>query len=216
LYYDAVLYDLDGTLVDTIPAILKAFRQAFLDVTGKPCDRAFALSTIGLPLRDAFVSFPMPLQEDLYEACRKYSTEYLQTMPTIFPKIQDDLAELTRRKVRQGVVTSKRAAPAAFVLEKFALRSFFEVIVTSDCTARHKPYPDPLLEAMQQLGLDDPSRVLYVGDSVHDLRCANAAGMPCAMVNWTYMPKNELESENPKFWLHRLADISCIIVKGEL
>ena len=216
MHYDAVLYDLDGTLVDTIPAIMKAFRKAFLEVTGKPAEDKFILSTIGLPLRNAFVSFPEPLQEYLYEACRRYSAEYVQTMPTLFPKIREDLEDLSHRQIRQGVVTSKRAAPAAFVLEKFGLRSFFEVIVTADCTARHKPYPDPLKEAMQQLGLDDPSRVLYVGDSVHDLRCANAAGMPCAMVNWTYMPKEELESENPRFWINRLADIPCIIVKGEL
>ena len=215
--YDAVLYDLDGTLIDSIPSILKAFRQTFLDVTGDPGDETYFLSTIGIPLSEAFEPFDPALRQRLFDVCKEYSDRYLRETADIFPRIREDLRGLQCEGVRQGVVTSKRREPARYSLEKFEIVDFFEVIVTKEDTERHKPFPDPLLEGVRRLGISDPAGVLYVGDSVHDLRCARNAGMDCAVVEWTRMPREEIAAESPRFWIRYLKeDISCILCGGEL
>jgi len=217
LNYDVVLYDFDGTLVDTVPMILECFHTAFLEVTGKKEDEAFLLSTIGLPLAFAFEGCGDPLtRQMLYEAYQKENARLLPTSVRIFDGIKDGLEALRTMGVRQGIVTSKKRETALYTMRQFGLEEFFEILVTREDTEIHKPDPEPLFLALRKMGIQDFSRVLYVGDSVHDLRCAVNAGIDAAAVSWTYMPKSDLAAEKPKYWLSRLTDLSCILPDAEL
>ena len=214
--YDAVLYDLDGTLIDTVPSILKAFQRTFSEVLGEPGDEEYILSTIGRPLSEAFYPFEKSVQSELFEKCKVYSDEYLRTMAVVFPGITEDLRQLQEKGVRQGVVTSKRKAAADFSISHFGLENIFETVVVKEDTQKYKPFPEPIFEGMKRLGIKDPSRILYVGDSIHDVKCAHHAGVDCAVVDWTYMPKEEMRRENPRYWIKRIGEISCILSGGEL
>ena len=214
--YDAVLYDFDGTLVDTVPVIVKCFQKAFLHVIGHTEDEAFILSTIGLPLAYAFSGYDPAVQKSLYEEYQKENAKRIQTDVRVFEGIFEGLAQLQSMGVRQGVVTSKKRETALFSMNQFEMVPFFEILITGEDTEIHKPNPEPILLALETMGISDLSRVLYVGDSVHDLRCACNAGVDSAAVNWTYMPKNELAAEKPTYWLDRLTDLSCILSDAEL
>jgi len=216
LRYDAVLYDFDGTIADTIPMILTCFQTAFMKVTGRLEDEAFLLSTIGLPLAFAFSGYEPAVRKSLYEAYQAENAKLLATSVRIFEGVPEGLAQLQAMGIRQGVVTSKKRETALFSMRQFELESYFEVLITREDTEVHKPNPEPLLLAMQKMGISDVSRVLYVGDSVHDLRCAANAGMDSAAVNWTYMPLSELAAEKPTYWLARLTDLPCILADAEL
>lgn len=214
--YDAVLYDFDGTLVDTVPVIVKCFQQAFLNVLGHTEDEAFILSTIGLPLSYALSGYDPAVQKALFDEYQKENAVRIKTEVRVFEGVSEGLALLGSMGVRQGVVTSKNRKTALINLEQFAMVPFFEVLITGEDTNVHKPNPEPILLALEKMEISDLSRVLYVGDSVHDLRCAYNAGVDSAAVNWTYMPKNELAAEKPAYWLDRLTDLSCILSDAEL
>lgn len=214
--YDAILYDFDGTLADTVPMILACFKSAFLEVTGCEEDEAFLLSTIGLPLASAFVNYEPSIRQSLYKAYQRENARLLATSVRLFDGIQEGLEMLQKMGVRQGIVTSKKRETALFSMRQFDMESFFEILITREDTEVHKPNPEPLFLALKGMGISDFSRVLYVGDSVHDLRCAGNAGIDSAVVNWTYMPKNELAAEKPAYWLDTLSDLSCILTNAEL
>jgi len=216
LKYDAVLYDFDGTLADTVPMIVKTFQAAFQEVVGENKDEAFLLSTIGLPLWDAFSAYDSDTQKALFDAYQRYNALFLVTEVAEFPGIREGLESVRNLSVLQGIVTSKRQETADITIKQFGLDGFFDVCVYRDDTTVHKPNPEPIFRAMEMAQITDASRVLYVGDSVHDLRCANRAGVDSAAVLWTYMPKEELQAEKPTYWLKTLSDISCILTDSEL
>ncbi len=214
--YDAVLYDFDGTLMDTVPMIMESFRIAFLDVIGREEDKAFLLSTIGLPLAEAFSHYEPDVRKALQESYIRANNRLLETAVRSFDGVEEGLSALKHMGVLQGVVTSKRRDAAMISIRQFGLEAYFDTIVTREDTTVHKPNPEPLFLGMKNLGIEDISRVLYVGDSVHDLRSAANAGMDSAAVHWTYMPKADLAAEKPRYWLERLTDLSCILSDTEL
>lgn len=216
LRYQAVLYDFDGTLVDTVPMILKCFHYAFTKVVGKKEDEAFLLSTIGLPLVQAFSHYAPSVQEELIEAYQEENSRILATDVKLFDGIIEGLTFVGNRGVLQAVVTSKRRETALFTMRQFRMEPYFDLLIAREDTSIHKPDPEPIYEAMRRLSITDHSKVLFVGDSIHDLRCANRAGVDCAMVNWTYMPRDEISAENPTYWISKLSDISCILSNAEL
>lgn len=214
--YDAVLYDFDGTLVDTVPMILESFRRAFLEVTGREEKEEFLLSTIGLPLTAAFSGYKADVAQALLEAYQRENAKLLPTSVRIFDGIIEGLAQVRDMGIRQGIVTSKKRETALFTMRQFAMEPYFEILVTREDTKVHKPNPEPIFLAMRMMGITDVSRVLYVGDSVHDLRCAANAGVDAAAVSWTCMPKTELAAEKPIYWIARLTDLPCNLSDPEL
>jgi pyrophosphatase PpaX len=216
LRYDAVLYDFDGTLVDTIPMILECYQRAFMEVTGQEEDETFLLSQIGLPLASTFVKYDPTTQQALLEAYYKHNMILLPTHVSVFEGIMEGLEEVRSLGVLQGLVTSKRSETALITMRQFDMVPFFDALVFREDTQVHKPNPMPVYLAMEKLGIKDASRVLFVGDSIHDLRCAANAGVDSVAVHWTYMPEEELMAENPTYWIHRLSDLSCILTVAEL
>lgn len=214
--FDAVLYDFDGTLVDTIPMIVNSFHYAFQKVLSIQKSDDVIKSTIGLPLWTAFQEYDVETQKALHAAYQEENERLLPHAVEIFDGIEIGLRKIQAMGVTQGVVTSKRREPALFTMKQFNIDSFFDIIVSREDTAEHKPGPAPLLFAAEQLGISDMKRILYVGDSVHDLRCAHSAGAASAAVAWTRMPEEELKAENPTYWIESLDSISCILESREL
>jgi pyrophosphatase PpaX len=214
LRYPLVLFDLDGTLLDTVPFIAESHQHAWMKHTGHRGDPARILSTIGRPIEFAFDDAAPELRQAMGESYLAHNLAHNDASIGIFlgvPRLLDGLAGIG---AKTGIVTSKRRAITMHCLSLFSLAERFDLVVGKEDTVRHKPFPDPLRFAMARMGVGDPARVLYVGDSIHDLKSAQNAGMPCALVGWTRMDRSELDAAGPDFWIDEPDDLVLACLPG--
>jgi pyrophosphatase PpaX len=203
----AVLFDVDGTLLDTIPLITESYQHAFQTCLGYPGDPDAILASIGIPLDTFFLQFDPELAKLMKKTYLEYNHAHLETHTGVFLRVPEILRRLQAQGVPLGIVTSKRLSSAMFSLTEFNLDNFFQALVAMETTERHKPDPEPVFAAMRQLRLDDPSRVVFIGDSIHDLICAKRAGCRSAIVDWTAMPTAELKAAGPDLWLENAGQL---------
>ena len=216
--YDLVLYDLDGTLWDSIPLIMECFKKAYEVVLGGT-DRTDddLQSYIGRPLGDTFAMHDDETKEKLVTAYLEYNCARLkENAVPIFPGVYDFLTEIKSSGMKQGIVTSKRESSAMITIDLLELGGYFDIKVFREATERAKPHGDPLVEAARRAGITDMSRVLYVGDAVPDILSARDCGADFALVGWTKMPKDELEALNPDYIIDIPERLPCIIKGSEL
>ncbi|MEA4889502.1 MAG: HAD-IA family hydrolase [Clostridiaceae bacterium] len=210
----AVFFDLDGTLLDTIPLIVDTYHEVFRACLGHQGDDRDILSGIGEPL-DTYLRRVSPDKADQMKAAYlAYNHQRLETHVGIFVGVPQMLEGLAGRGIPLGVVTSKRRDAAARSLEQFGLTPYFRTLITKESTMRHKPHADPLYAAMRELGLDNPLQVAYVGDSLHDHACARAAGCVSILVGWSAMPLNGLKAAGPDIWLEQPSDLPAWFDRG--
>ncbi len=212
--YKTLLFDFDGTLVDTVPQIVDSFQHVFLSLTGKKGNEKEILSTIGMPLEEAFYMFEESLREDAVANYRVHNKSRLNTGVGIFLGINKMLETLKKNNIKLGVVTSKRHDSAKMTAETFDIYKYFDVFISRESTEKHKPDPEPIEKAISellQLGVLEKEfkneNILFVGDSIHDLHCAKNAGIACAIVDWTYMDKEEILKSNPDYWINSPSEI---------
>jgi len=212
--YKTLLFDFDGTLVDTVPQIVNSFQHVFLSLTGEKGDEKEILSTIGMPLEQAFYMFDETLREDAVANYRVHNKSRLNTGVGIFLGINKMLETLKLNNINLAVVTSKRYDSARMTAEYFDIYKYFDVFISRDSTVKHKPDPEPIEKAVSEFlnkGIPKDEikyeNILFVGDSIHDLSCAKNAGIACAIVDWTYMDKEEIMKNNPDYWINKPSDI---------
>jgi pyrophosphatase PpaX len=195
--FPTVLFDLDGTVVDSGAIILASMRHATREVLGRDYSDAELMKTVGGPgleaqmealspdhiteLVDVYRAHNIPLHDEL-EACLG---------------MEEVLTRLRDGGCRLGVVTAKRRDTAQLAFDRTGLGHLFEAVVGGDETERHKPDPEPLLLGAERLGAD-PATSAYVGDSPFDMRAAKAAGMFSVAVTWGRIhDRSLLEAEEP-------------------
>lgn len=196
---DLILYDLDGTIWDSIPLIMDCFKHAYNEVFGE-CTRTDEdlMSYIGRPLQDTFAMHDDETKQKLLDSYLVYNHMLLdQDAIPMFPGVIDDLKAIKSTGVKQGVVTSKRHRAADVTLKFKGLFDFFDVYICKEDTEKHKPDGEPLVVAARQAGIEDMSRVIYVGDALPDALCAKNAGAKFALVEWTRMDKDEILRQSP-------------------
>lgn len=194
--YSAVLYDLDGTLTDSIPLIMNCFHLAYMDVMGEvPRTDEDLMSYIGKPLIATFAdNHDEDTARRLFDSYLRINEQMLRNdeLP-FFDGIIDSLIRLHEAGVRQGIVTSKRRESLMITIRLHNLEYLFEQITVCEDTEEHKPSGDPLLYSAEKMGIEDMSSILYVGDAVVDYRSAINAGSDFALVDWTRMDKEEFK-----------------------
>lgn len=216
--YDAVFYDFDGTLVDTIPLITESFKLCYEKVFGV-CKRPYEdfLGNIGKPLEKAFEMHDGDTAKKLFDTYLEINEELLrQDKAPLFPYIKEDLLYLKSLGIPQGIVTSKMRTSVDVTMKLQGLEGIFDIVVTKEDTKRHKPDAEPVIRACGMLGIEDPKRAIYVGDALPDKQCADNAGSLFALVEWTKMKREEMTSDPRTVVLGRLRELSCIITEGEL
>jgi pyrophosphatase PpaX len=216
-WYRVMLFDFDGTVADTVPLIMESFQYVFTRLTGSPGDERYLLSTIGEPLERTFRVLPEALRDEAMQLYFRYNEEKLASGVGIFIGMNDMLQRIRRSGALTGIVTSKRRSVATFTIDQFDLGRYFDVSITRESTLRHKPHPDPIDKALEELEKQfvlrspiDRRDVLFVGDSIHDLLCARNAGVDMAMVDWTYMDKDGLRREKPEHWIMDAGEIAAM------
>jgi pyrophosphatase PpaX len=199
---DAVLFDLDGTLVDTIPLIFACYEHTLAaHAPGFKPSRSVLVSNLGRSLDDILFDYataagaaePLALSREMLQTYRSFQREAVSRLIQPYDGIREALAGLRERGVTLGVVTSKVEWAARQCYEYYGLGEFLSVQVFHDDTARHKPDPEPLLFAATKGGLA-PERCVYVGDSIHDMAAGKAAGMRTIGVLWGPSTRDALVS----------------------
>jgi pyrophosphatase PpaX len=184
--FPVVLFDFDGTLVDSGPMILASMRYAATTVLGREVTEADTGALLayagGWTLREQMRHLDEELADELVRVYREHN-EPLHGDLQVFPGVEAMLEELRSEGRRLGIVTAKRHATVELAFARWPLRDFFEVVVTSENTERHKPDPDPILHALEVLRSGSGDAV-YVGDSPFDVAAAKAAGVFAVAVAW--------------------------------
>jgi pyrophosphatase PpaX len=195
--FPVVLFDLDGTVVDSGAIILASMRHATREVLGIEYRDDELLQAVGGPGLEAQMAVLAPDRVDeLVDAYRAHN-EPLHDELEACAGMGDVLVRLKEEGRRLGIVTAKRRSTVELAFARVPLGHLFETIVGGDETERHKPDPEPLLVATQRLGAT-PGDCAYVGDSPFDMRAARAAGMHGIAVTWGRIhDRARLERERP-------------------
>jgi pyrophosphatase PpaX len=181
--YPTVLFDLDGTLIDSGAMIIASYRHATRTVLRRHVpDDVFAGFIGGGSILDHMRSLDEARADELVRAYREHN-EPLHDDLEAFPGVEDLLAVLAREGRKLGVVTAKRRKTVDLAFAVLALERYFGAVVTTDMTERHKPHPEPVLRALELLG-SEPADAAFVGDSPFDMRAGKAAGVYTVAVAW--------------------------------
>jgi pyrophosphatase PpaX len=195
--FQTVLFDLDGTVVDSGAIILASMRHATQEVLGRDYSDEELMQTVGGPGLEAQMRALAPDQVDRLVTVYRAHNEPLHDSLEACVGMEDVLAQLHEEGRRLGIVTAKRRATVDLAFANVPLGHLFQAVVGGDETERHKPDPEPLLLGAERLGAD-PAATAYVGDSPFDVRAAQAAGMFAVAVTWGRIhDRARLEAEQP-------------------
>ena len=210
----AVLFDLDGTLIDSIELILNSARYAFDGATVRiPSDEEW-LSGVGTPLVTMFRQYAASETEveALIAKYREYQMAHHDRLVRCYDRVVETVDELRSRGHPAAIVTSKARWLARRGLDHVGLGAHFDVIVGCDSCERHKPDPQPVLVALDQLGYA-PADAAFVGDSIHDMAAGNAAGVTTIAALWGPFTREQLAPSAPDHYIERMADLPALIAR---
>ena len=209
--YTHVLFDLDGTLADTLPLIEYAYDALFSAHPGLGRAGADAMKLLGLPLNDLLAELaPGANVPKLAEEYMRYYRSRHDELLRGYPGVLETLSSLVKEGIVVGVVTSKVRETTERALRELGLLDFMDTIVTAEDVECHKPLPDPILAAMKNLGCE-PGATLYVGDSPFDVRAARAAGVAAAAVTWGAFADQDLAAEFPQYVVREPSELLSIV-----
>ncbi|MHC5375223.1 HAD family hydrolase [Enterococcus sp. LJL120] len=204
-----ILFDVDGTLIDTSYVMRKSLQEILKNEKQLEVSFEDLQYILGIPGRQALEKFTTSPQEIvvLHEKWSANVLNYLSEI-TVFPGITEAIKSLHKKGVKLGIVTSKTQAGIATEFEQFGLLPYFDCVMTATDTTFHKPHPEPILKALNLLG-SKKKQTLFVGDSPQDSACAQAAGTKFALAEWGTLDKELFKEAD--FSLSTPAELLTII-----
>ncbi|WP_028533453.1 pyrophosphatase PpaX [Paenibacillus sp. UNC217MF] len=206
-----VLFDLDGTIIDTNELIIETFLHVLRDKTPSPFTREHIIPSMGLTLEEQLRIFTGQDQVDeLVAAYRKYNLERHDELVREFPYVKEVMADLHASGIQLGVVTTKMRATTERALRMFGLIDYLSTIVTVQDVNHPKPHPEPVLRAVEALQAN-PAQTIMVGDSPADILSANAAGVISCGVAWSLKGETVLSQYEPRHIIHDMRDLYALV-----
>jgi pyrophosphatase PpaX len=206
--FRTILFDLDGTLIDSIALILASYRHTILTHRGTALPDEVWLEGLGTPLRAQFrrlTSDPAEV-EAMVTTYRDHNLANHDAMVRAYGGVLPAVAALAAGGRTLAVVTSKLREGARRGLRHCGLDRYFPVVVGADDVERHKPDPEPVLKALEMLDADARTAI-FVGDSPHDMAAGRAAGVAVAAALWGPFARHQLQPWQPDRWLERPGDL---------
>jgi pyrophosphatase PpaX len=213
--YTTVLFDLDGTLIDSIRLILDSFHHTFAHF-GLPAQTdEFWLATVGTPLVTVFAPWAKDglTLEAIVAVYRDYNITHHDARVRAYPGVPAMVRALAARGIKLGVVTSKNRTGTQRGLRAAGLDDAIEIRVCADDVTRHKPHREPVDRAVALLGAD-PRETLFVGDSVHDMDAGRAAEVGTGAALWGPFERHHLARSEPHHWLDAPEDVLRLALDG--
>ena len=207
-----VLFDLDGTLIDSIRLILDSYHHTLAAHGVPPRTDEDWLRGVGTPLSVQFAEWRDDLGklEAMVATYRAYNLAHHDRMVTVYPGVLAAVEAIRAAGRRTGLVTSKNRQGALRGLTLVRLEAMMDVLVCADEVTNPKPHPEPVEKAVALLGAD-PATTVYVGDSIHDMVSGRAAGVRTAAALWGPFGREHLELATPDYWLENPADLLTLL-----
>lgn len=196
------LFDLDGTLLDSIELILTSFHHTSRIHLGRELPDEYWLAGVGTPLRTALSRVADSEEEldTLLETYRSFNLDHHDQMARPYPGVVEVVRKLHRYGAKLALVTSKLSTGANRGLRLLDLEEEFAVRVCADDVVHGKPHPEPVLKALAALDAR-PEEALFIGDSDHDIEAGRAAGVATVAVSWGPFAREKLQAAGPTYWV---------------
>ena len=208
----AVLFDLDGTLINTNDLILKSFKHTFKTILDlEPTEEEITMN-YGRPLQEIFKSYDENRIEEMINCYRKINLELHDDECKEFADVDLMLQTLKNKGIKIGVVTSKKSDMAERGAKLMGIFKYFDTFITPEVTIRHKPEGEPVLKACENLGVS-PGEALMVGDSPYDILAGKNAGAKTCGVKYTALPIEKLQESKPDFYVDKPLEILDLVEK---
>lgn len=191
--FGTVLFDLDGTVVDTRELIRQSHRHAVTSVLGRDMPDHELLANVGRPLIEQMAAFDADRAQELLEAQRAWNHAHTAELIRPYPGVAEMLAGLKSAGCHTGVVTSKSGPTVQMAFDALPeVAEHIDVLVAVEDTPVHKPGPDPVLLALDRLGAE-AADACYVGDAPFDIAAGRAAGVTTVGVTWGFFPREAVD-----------------------
>ncbi len=211
----AILFDLDGTLIDSIGLLLECVHHAFQGRTPAPTDEEW-IATLGTPLRKQLSAY-IDSDDEIEAVTSKYRTyqrDRHDSLTKSYPGVTETLLELQKRGHPMGVVTSKSNEMMDRGLTWLGALDMMGTRIGMNSCEIHKPDPFPVRLALQELGYE-PHEALFIGDSPHDINAGNAAGVTSVAALWGPFTREQLEPHNPAEYLEWITGLPSLLSRLE-
>lgn len=213
--WPTVVFDLDGTLLDSVALIVDSYQHTFRTMLGHSWDDVVEIrSWIGTPLVVVFERILPGRAEEMIDVYTRWNIANTPRYVRPYPGVLDMLTALTDAGVDIGVATSKRRPAAEAGMAHAGLTDRVPLLVTGDDTTTFKPEPEPLRKAVSLLG-GHPETSAYVGDAVVDIRAARNAGMSAVAVEWGAGEDAALRGAGPGYVVATATDLTTLVLRGE-
>lgn len=207
----AVLWDLDGTLIDSIPLIVESFRHTYRVHFGVDDPSIDWVAGIGRPLRDQLGDHARDDAEleAMIETYVEHNLTNHDRMAQPFEGAADTVRRLDSEGIKQAIVTGKRRRGTTYGVRLLGVGDVLDVWVCADDVERGKPDPMSVLRALELLEVD-ASEAIFVGDSPHDMEAGRRAGVKTAAAAWGPFPIEALQPHKPTTWLEDVRDVQLL------
>lgn len=211
----AVLFDLDGTLIDSVELIVLSARHAFAtceDYRGRVPNDDEWLVDLGMPLPTMFGRFTQDAaeMERLIDGYREYQREHHDRLVTCYSGIVETLGELREQGHPLGIVTSKSEPMAQRGLALVGIDESFDTIVGLESAKKHKPDPEPVRVALTRLAVK-PHEAVFVGDSPHDVTAGRRAGVITVAALWGPFTRQQHAAGRPDYYVKSARQILDVV-----
>ena len=212
---NTVLFDFDGTLVNTNDAIIASWQHTYLHYTGREASLERITSCFGEPLLITMArEFPGVDPAESAEVYRRFQVEHTDELVKVFDGIPELLEALKEEGYRIAIVTSRTRESANRYLDMLGIGGYFEDMVSCDDTHAHKPNPEPILLCLAKLGITKDEAIM-IGDSPFDMKCANNAGVKSVLVDWRITSDNAslIDDARADFEIAKPLDLMTVLEK---
>lgn len=180
--YSHVVFDIDGTLIDSESAVLKSLQRVVLEEKGIRKKLDELRFSLGIPGKNTLEKLDIEDLKGVEEKWNNYLSDYADEI-VLFVQVREIVQALKSNGIKLGIITSKTKKEYEDDFLKVGLHPYFDVVVCADDTKKHKPNGDPM-EKYLEIANVKRSNVIYIGDSIYDMQCAKNAGVDSALALW--------------------------------
>jgi pyrophosphatase PpaX len=209
-----IIFDMDGTLIDTNDLIIHSLNETAKKFIGRMLTEKELNSILGYFLEE---QMKMISKKDYKEMTKYYSEVYRQNqdkMTKEFPGIKDTLKSLKGLKCGLAIVSAKSREGVMHGIEFLGIGGYIDVVISASDVVNHKPDPEPLFMGMEKLGASK-EETLFIGDSPIDLQCGKNAGVKTVLVDWTIFPDEILNKHEPDYIINKPDELIGFVTGGK-